>query len=149
MIVALDVSLPGKELAAQFPQIAHWLKQLHEARGRRADIAELPVYFVLTKCDLLAKKDDTAGAWIKRIEEIKGRFDENFRKYLKNEGTGFGTIRLKLSAAAIQRPALADKPPSQEPFGVAELFRECGRSARDFQEPAISHKAGCKTSSSD
>ena len=72
--------------------------------------------------------------WIKRIEEIKGRFDENFRKYLKNEGTGFGTIRLKLSAAAIQRPALADKPPSQEPFGVAELFRECGRSARDFQD---------------
>lgn len=135
VVIVTDVSLGGKQLTEQFRLFAHWLKQLHAIRGQRTDIAELPVYFVLNKCDLLAKKDDTNGTWIKHIEEIKGKFDENFRKFLKQETTGFGTLKLKLSATAIKRPALADKPAkSQEPYGVAELFRECLRSANDFQE---------------
>jgi hypothetical protein len=135
VVLVADVSLTSTQLTDQFRQFAHWLKALHEFRGRRTDIAELPVYFVLSKCDLLAKKDDTNGAWIKHIEEIKGKFDENFRKYLKMDSVGFGTLKLKLSATAIKRPALADRPAmAQEPFGVAELFRECVQSANDFHE---------------
>ena len=135
VVIVTDVSLNGKQLTEQFRLFAKWLKQLHQTRGQRTEIAELPVYFVLNKCDLLAKKDDTNGTWIKHIEEIKGKFDENFRKYLKQEATGFGTLKLKLSATAIKRPALTDKPAkAQEPYGVAELFRECLRSASDFQE---------------
>jgi GTPase SAR1 family protein len=135
VMLVMDASRSGKELVEEFRQCAHWLKQLHEFRGQRTDVAELPVYFVLAKCDLLARKDDTFAAWVERIEERKKRFGENFRKYLKKEAPGFGTVKLKLSATAIKRPAFADRPARpQEPFGVAELFRECLLSANDFQE---------------
>src|SRR6266852_4884734 len=110
VVLVADVSLTNKQLTEQFRQFGHWLKEFHELRGQRTDIAELPVYFVLSKCDLLAKADDTNGSWIKHIEGIKGKFDENFRKYLKMDSTGFGTLKLKLSATAIKRPALTDKP---------------------------------------
>jgi GTPase SAR1 family protein len=135
VVLVVDASLSNKQLSDEFKQFAHWLKELHELRGRRTDIADLPVYFVLTKCDLLARKEDTAGAWIQRVEELKGKFAENFRKYLKQHAPGFGTIKLKLSATAIKSPAFTDRPAKEQgPFGVAELFRECLRSASDFQE---------------
>jgi hypothetical protein len=135
IVIVIDVSFANHQLMDQFRQFAGWLKELHELRGRRTDIAELPVFFVLSKCDLLAKTDDTSGAWIKRIEEIKSKFDVNFRKYLKTDKAGFGTLDLKLSATAIKRPAFTDKAANaEEPFGVAELFRECSQSASDFRE---------------
>jgi hypothetical protein len=135
MLLAVDASLNGKQLAEEFQQFAHWLIALRRARGKRTEIGELPVYLVLTKCDLLAKKEDTFAKWMQRIEEGKRRIDERFREFLKEQGTGFGTIQLQLWATAIKRPLLADRPAkAQEPFGVAELFRQCLQSAADFQE---------------
>jgi G3E family GTPase len=135
MLLAVDASLNGKQLAEEFQQFARWLIALRKARGKRTEIGELPVYLVLTKCDLLAKKEDTFAKWMQRIEEGKRRIDERFREFLKEQGTGFGTIQLQLWATAIKRPALADRPAkAQEPFGVAELFRQCLQAAADFQE---------------
>src|ERR1019366_6194841 len=59
VVLVVDASSSNKQLSEEFKQFAHWLNQLHELRGRRTDIAALPVYFVLTKCDLLARKEDT------------------------------------------------------------------------------------------
>src|SRR5689334_9766691 len=59
VVLAVDVSAPKQQLNDDFRQATRWLQALHEARGRRADIADLPVYVVLTKCDLLARKDDS------------------------------------------------------------------------------------------
>jgi hypothetical protein len=135
MVFAVDVSAPKKQLNEEFRQCARWLRQLHEFRGQRTDIAALPVFIALTKCDLLARKDDTFETWKKRLDEGKRQYDEIFRKYLKQHGAGFGTIQLKVVATAIKQPAFADKPAKTlEPFGVAELFRECLQSASDFQE---------------
>ncbi len=135
MLLAVDASLSGTQLAAEFQQFARWLIALRKARGKRTEIGELPVYLVLTKCDLLAKKEDTFAKWMQRIEEGKRRIDERFREFLKEQGTGFGTIQLQLWATAIKRPVLADRPAkAQEPFGVAELFRQCLQSAADFQQ---------------
>jgi hypothetical protein len=135
MLLAVDASLTGKQLAEEFQQFARWLIALRKYRGKRTEIGELPVYLVLTKCDLLAKKEDTFAKWMQRIEEGKRRIDERFREFLKEQGTGFGTIQLQLWATAIKRPVLADRPArAQEPFGVAELFRQCLHSAADFQE---------------
>ena len=135
IVLAVDASLAGKEPAEEFPRFARWLIALRRARGKRTEIGELPVYIVLTKCDLLAKRDDTFAKWMQRIEEAKRRIDERFREFVKEQGDGFGTIQIQIWATAIKRPVLADRPVNaQEPFGVAELFRQCLESAADFQE---------------
>ncbi|MSQ95907.1 MAG: hypothetical protein EXR98_15325 [Gemmataceae bacterium] len=135
VVLAVDASVTNKELKDEFAQFGHWLRALYETRARRTDIADLPVYLVLTKCDLLASKADTHAEWMLRIEDGKRKVEEKFREYLKEQGPGFGTVRLQLWATSIKRPALADrKPRAQEPFGVAELFRQCLQSANEFQE---------------
>src|SRR5262249_14952544 len=46
----------------------------------------------------------------------------------------FGRIELNLWATAVKRPPLADVPAKpREPYGVAELFRQCLDSARTFR----------------
>jgi hypothetical protein len=134
VMLVVDASAPKKQLNEEFRQSARWLKHLHEARGRRADIADLPVYVVLTKSDLLAGKTDTLDTWKKTIDEAKHQYEDNFRKYLKQDEPGFGTIKLKVIPSAIKHPALADKPKADGPFGVAELFKDCLTSASEFQE---------------
>ncbi len=135
VVLVVDVSASKKQLNDDFRQAARWLKSLHEFRGRRTDIADLPVYVVLTKCDLLSKKEDTQAAWTKRLDDAKRQYDDNFRKFLKQHGPGFGTIKLAVLATSIKQPIFADKPAkTKEPFGVAELFRDCVIAASDFQE---------------
>jgi hypothetical protein len=134
MVFVVDVSTPKKQMNEEFRQCARWLRQLHEFRGQRTDIAALPVFVALSKCDLLAHKEDTFETWKKRLDQGKRQYDENLRKYLKQHGAGFGTLQLKVEATAIKQPAFSDKPAKvHEPFGVAELFRECWQSATDFQ----------------
>lgn len=134
VLLAVDASLSGKQLADEFQQFGRWLAAVRASRARRTEIGELPVYLVLTKCDLLARKEDTFARWMQRIEEGKRRIDDRFRDLLKEQGSGFGTIELQLWATAIKRPQLADRPPKpDEPLGVAELFRQCLVSAADFQ----------------
>jgi hypothetical protein len=135
IVLAVDASLAGKQLDEEVQKYARWLIAVRKARGKRTEIAELPVYVVLTKCDLLAKKEDNFAMWMQRIEEGKRRIDERFRAFLQDQGAGFGTIQLHIWATAIKRPLLADRPSkTQEPLGVAELFRQCLQSAADFQE---------------
>lgn len=136
-VVALvvDVSLPQEKRQAEFDRFARWLLQLSAARGQRVDIADLPVFLVLNKCDLLARKEDTASLWQKRIDEGTRRIGEKFRESLKDQGIGFGTVKVHPWATAIRRPALADSDARpKEPFGVAEFFRQCVESAREFQD---------------
>lgn len=135
VLLLIDASLPTKQLYEQFQQFGRWLKEFHAVRGERVDVGALPVYLVLTKCDQLAKKEDTFAQWMQRIEEGKRRIDERFQEMLKEQGHAFGSIELRIWATSIKRPQLADRPAKpQEPFMVAELFRESLHAASDFQE---------------
>jgi hypothetical protein len=128
--LAIDVSAPKKQITDDFQQAARWLKALHEDRGRRADVADLPVYVVLTKCDQLAKKEDTLDAWNKRLDEVKQKYRDEFNKVLDEQSSGFGTLDLN-----VVTPVFGDKPlKMKEPLGVAQLFRDCAEDAADYQE---------------
>ena len=61
---------------------ASFLRLLEATRGNRTDIAGLPVYLVLTKCDLLMKPGDGVDAWLERIEECKGQVYQRFKEFL-------------------------------------------------------------------
>jgi hypothetical protein len=138
LILAVDASANPEVLKRDFGQFARFLRILEQSRSQRTDVGGLPVYLVLTKCDLLAKKGDTAVSWMERIEEHKRTVDRKFQEYLAQhaarEAQPFGKIDLHLWATAVKRPALGDQPPKpREPYGVAELFRQALDSARGYR----------------
>jgi hypothetical protein len=136
LLLVVDAAGPPKQLEQDFAQLDHFLHLLQDVRSRHMDIAGLPVFLVLTKCDLLARPNDTRSLWMQKIEEGKRRIGQKFQDFLSRPShrPHFGDLRLHLSATAAQRPALADIPARAEPYGVAELFRECLHAAEAYHQ---------------
>jgi GTPase SAR1 family protein len=138
LILVIDASAPQAQIDSDFTEFGRFLHFLEQSRGRRSEVAGLPVYLVLTKCDLLAQPGDNASAWADRIEERKREVGQRFQAFLTRRSVNglapFGTVSLHLRATAVKRPGLADSPlRAREPYGVAELFRQSLRSARGFR----------------
>lgn len=139
LILAVDASAPPSQVDTDFAEFGRFLRLLEQSRGRRSDVGGLPVFLVLTKCDLLAQPGDHLTAWMDRIEEHKHEVGARFREFLSRHTAAgplpFGSIDLHLWATAVKRPALADGPARpREPYGVAELFRQCLEYAGGFRE---------------
>jgi hypothetical protein len=139
LILAVDCSAPPSQVDADFGEFSRFLQLLEHRRGRHAEVAGLPVFLVLTKCDLLAQPKDTPAEWMERIENKKREVDHRFRDFLARDKTvshrGFGRIELHLWATAVKHPALEEAPARpRDPYGVAELFRQCLQAARCFQQ---------------
>ena len=139
LLLVIDGSAHPVQVDADFSEFARFLRVLETTRGNRTDVAGLPAYLVLTKCDMLAKPGDGVDAWLERIEECKRQVDQRFKEFLasskENEQNGFGSIALRVWATAIRRPPFPGSPDgSHEPYGVAELFRQAFEDARAFRD---------------
>ncbi|HTU19725.1 MAG TPA: hypothetical protein VMG10_16810, partial [Gemmataceae bacterium] len=138
LVLVVDASAPPAQVESDFTEFDRFLRRLEISRGQRAEVGGLPVFLVLTKCDLLAQADDSAADWMERIEQHKRDLDARFRRFLarREQEAGplpFGRIDLHLWATAVKRPALAGSPAKgREPYGVAELFRQCLEQAAAF-----------------
>lgn len=143
LILAIDASAPVAQVDADFVEFGRFLHLLERSRGQRSAVGGLPVFLVLTKCDLLAGPEDSPAAWLERIEERKRQVDRRFRDFLARKTTEegplpFGRIDLHLWATAVKRPALAGAPARpREPYGVAELFRQCLDAAREYRQRRV------------
>ncbi len=139
LVLAIDASAPPAQVESDFAEFDRFLRQLEIGRGQRADVGGLPVFLVLTKADLLAQAGDTIADWMERIEQHKRDLDARFRGFLarREQEAGplpFGRIDLHLWATAVKRPELAGSPAkAREPYGVAELFRQCLEQAAAFR----------------
>jgi hypothetical protein len=138
LVLVVDVSAAPAQMEVDFAQFTRFLRLLEQSRGRRTEVSGLPVFLVLTKCDLLAKPTDTAAGWLDRIEQRKTQVNDRFRVFVIRDqaraGSPFGRIDLHLWATAVKRPALANTPAKPtEPYGVAELFRQAFEAARVFR----------------
>jgi GTPase SAR1 family protein len=139
LVLVIDASTPPARMDAEFTEFVRFLRLLERSRGERSEVGGLPVFLVLTKCDLLAHATDTPAKWSERIGERTRAFQDRFQQFLtrREEADGplpFGRIDLYMAATAVKRPALADiaaKP--REPYGVAELFRQCLDAGRSHQ----------------
>jgi GTPase SAR1 family protein len=140
LLLVVDASAPPAQIEDDFTEFGRFLKLFERSRGQRSEVGGLPVYLVLTKCDLLAQPSDKVSDWIEHIEDRKRHVDERFRAFLdrskqENGQLAFGKIDLHWWATAVKRPALAGSPGKPtEPYGVAELFRQCLESAEDFRK---------------
>src|SRR5579883_557902 len=139
LVLVVDASAPPAQVESDFAEFDRFLRQMEISRGQRAEVGGLPVFLVLTKCDLLAQPGDTAADWMERMEQHKRDLDARFRRFLarREQESGplpFGGIDLHLWATAVKRPALAGSPAkTREPYGVAELFRQCLEQAAAFR----------------
>jgi hypothetical protein len=139
LILVIDASAPPAQVDADFQEFSRFLRLLERDRGQQAEVGGLPVFLVLTKCDLLAQPADRTIDWMERVEERKRQVDHRFQEFLARKAAAeghvpFGRIDLHLWATAVKRPALADSPAKpREPYAVAELFRQCLQAARDFR----------------
>lgn len=138
LVLVIDAAAPPAQVDADFAEFGRFLHSLERNRGGQSEIGGLPVFLVLSKCDLLARPDDTATSWMDRVEERKGSVGKRFHEFLaRHAATGllpFGSIDLHLWATAIKRPSLADSPAKpREPYGVAELFRQALEFAGGFR----------------
>jgi hypothetical protein len=131
LVLVVDAAAPAAQVEAVFKEFDRFLREMEMQRGRRTEVSGLPVFLVLSKCDLLAKPEDTLVGWMEKIEQRKREVDDHFRDFLARRKAEagyvpFGQINLHLWATAVKRPALAGAPPRpREPYGVAELFRQC------------------------
>jgi hypothetical protein len=140
LVLLIDASAPPERITKVFGQFKHFLHLLEEGRGLRIEVGGLPVFVVLTKCDLLAGPSDSVMDWMEHIEQRKRELDQHFRDFLARDtapdgSIPFGRIALHLWATAVMRPQLgrtAAKP--REPFGVAELFRQALDRAEEYEE---------------
>ncbi len=138
LFLVVDASASQAQVDADFAEFGRFLRVLQEGRGKRSAVGGLPVFLVLSKCDLLARAEDTPAAWMERIEERKRQVHQRFKDFLagqEQEALPFGSIDLRLWATAVKRPTLAGSPSRpREPYGVAELFRQGFSEAADFQK---------------
>ncbi len=142
LVLVVDAAADPATLKRDFGQFAQFLRVLEQSRGQRSEVGGLPVYLVLSKCDLLAQPNDTSLSWVDRIEDRKRQVGRAFHDFLaqqaERENMPFGKIELNLWATAVKRPALTDTPAKQrEPYGVAELFRQCLDAAGHFRERRV------------
>ena len=140
LVFAVDASAPLEQLDADFGEFDHFLSRMEHQRGQRTEVGGLPVFLVLTKCDKIAKPGATTADWLEQIEERKREISGRFRKFLAgreaaHQPAAFGRIHLQLWATAVWRPPLigAEADPA-DPYGVAELFRQCLDQAAAFRD---------------
>ncbi len=138
VVLAVDASHPAEESDPVFAEFGEFLRGLERLRGRRSEVTDLPVFVVLTKCDLLARRQDSAVDWMERIEERKREVAARLQEVLDEPGEArpreFGRLDLRFWATATRRPPLAGSPARpREPYGVAELFRQALFEAQTFR----------------
>mgnify|MGYP003579622044 CR=1 FL=1 len=95
------------------PDLGASAEILEQARGRLNDVVGLPVFLVLTKCDLLAQPDDGLAGWIGRIEDLKRKSLRGLQGFLddrRSRPNDHGRLDTHLWATAMRRPALATTP---------------------------------------
>jgi len=139
LILPIDASARNEQVETDFREFVRFLRVLELHRGHRRAVGGLPVFLVLTKCDLLARHPLSRAEWERKIEERRKQVEERFARYLESNAVGsgglltFGSIDLHVRPTAVKRPELTDAPASpREPLGVAELFRDCFHSAYTF-----------------
>jgi hypothetical protein len=136
LILAVDASAGHDQIEADFLEFQRFLYHLEDYRQDQHAVGGLPVFLVLTKCDLLARDTISRSMWESRIDERTKDVARRFQEFLANAGNllAFGTLNLDVHATAVRRPALTDDAAQpREPYGVAELFHTVFGDAVEFR----------------
>ena len=108
LLLVIDAATAPAVRRRVFAEFADFLQRLEQQRGREVAVAGLPVFLVLTKCDLLASDDDGPADWVEQVEERKREAHEQVQTILSEPDqprpAWFGRLDLHLWATAVKRP---------------------------------------------
>lgn len=140
IVLLVDAASTDEEMTEAFAEFDTFLKVVGGAKTDARAVGGFPVFLVLTQCDRLARPGDTLHAWEARVNHRADAAWKAFDAYLKDaapeEGEAslylpFGSVDLTVVAVAVRRPPLPDTPgPTNQPYQVAELFRDCFAEAK-------------------
>jgi GTPase SAR1 family protein len=136
LVLTVDASAPHDQIEGDFREFRRFLDHLEDYRQEQHAVGGLPVFLVLTKCDLLARDTISRSMWEARIADRMKEVARRFQEFLANAGNllAFGSLNLEVRATAVRRPALTDAAPQPtEPYGVAELFHTAFADALVFR----------------
>lgn len=144
IVLLVDASSTREQLAGAFAEFGAFLTTVERAKTDARTVGGFPVLLVLTQCDRLAQPGDTQQSWEARVADRVEYAWAAFDAFLKEADHGdapaapflaFGSVDLTVSAVAVRRPPLPGRPePGDEPYRVAELFRDCFAGARAHHE---------------
>ena len=140
VVLVVDASMPGKQLAEEFQEFARWLQEFRKTRAahRRRPIAGLPRPAQVRSTRQADRLVQPVAAPRKSKRETQDQPEVS--RSPQEQGTGFELLQLRLWATAIKHsPPLGGSSPkkAQEPYGVAELFRHlCSIGGRYCRAPA-------------
>jgi hypothetical protein len=138
LVLVLDASGEPERFEIELTGFAHFLRWLRRYQGEHNAVGGLPVFVNLTKCDLLARPDDSAVTWMELIEQRKREVSTRLQEFAAPdrgmEPMPFGALDLRVWASASAQPRMAEASacPGQ-PYGVVELFRQCLGAALAFR----------------
>lgn len=138
ILLVMDVAATEQEIDANFRDFAKFLKLLEQNRSSGNEVSGLPVYLVLTKCDLLLNQGDSFLDWQEHIEDKKRKFEKKLNQFLStSEGKrakAFGKLHVHIWGTAIKRPSpSSSKNAPDQPYQVVELFRQVLASALKYR----------------
>lgn len=138
--LVVNVGAGDAELDTAFDEFLMFLERVHGRKAFEREVGGFPIFLVLTQADTLAEKGDTRAEWEGRLRGNLRYALRRFAEFLEDQepvgDTGspflpFGSVELEGYTVAVRRPPLADDPhPPDEPFGVAEMFRDAFAAAK-------------------
>lgn len=134
IVLVVNAGADGGELERQFDDFLFLLQEVNRRKMFRREVGGFPIALVLSQCDGLARAGDTRASWEARIERRRDHVTRKFEDYLRDADPEpgiqspylpFGRVDLTDYAVAVRWPELVDvQHPPDEPYRVAELFRE-------------------------
>jgi hypothetical protein len=144
IVLMVDAAADDDELQEAFEEFDAFLTVVSHGKADAREVGGFPVLLVLTQCDRLARPGDSLAEWEGRVQRRAERAWAKFDAFLKDAEPDdgipspflpFGGVELNVYAVAIRHPKLADTPDRpQEPYRIAELFRDCFVAARAHRE---------------
>lgn len=141
LVCVLSAAVDDERLRQDCAELAHFLTHLRRRRGEAIRPAGLPVFIALTGTDRLARIHPTQEDWGVAVNARVAFVREQFRTLIEDDG--FGALDVQVRPTALRQPFVGGKlvvaepadssALTNEPFGVAELFRDCLLAARAFR----------------
>jgi hypothetical protein len=143
LICVLSGAVDDERLRQDCAELAHFLTDLRRRRGDAIRPAGLPVFIALTGTDRLARTYPRQEDWGVAVNARVAFVRDQFRSLIEDDG--FGALQVQVRPTATRQPFVGGKlvqpdqanPTTTEPFGVAELFRDCLLAARAFRRHCL------------
>jgi hypothetical protein len=145
IMLLVDAAASDDELKEAFKEFEQFLDVVWQAKTDAREVGGFPVFLVLTQCDRLARPGDTLAMWESRVKERSEQAWKAFDEFLKDatpeEGEPslflpFGSVDLNVMSVAVRQPPVGGMAAAlmNQPYGVAELFRDCFSEAKAHRE---------------